>query len=63
VLADWRSQSITLGQQVDVRGVDRSFTGVAIDIDADGALLIETPQGLERVLAGDVSIRPALTGQ
>ncbi|MDF2873874.1 MAG: birA [Sporomusa sp.] len=63
VLADWKSQSITLGQQVDVRGVDRSFTGVAIDIDADGALLIETPQGLERVLAGDVSIRPALTGQ
>ncbi len=59
VLEDWKSQSITLGQTVDVHGLDRSFTGVAIDIDADGALLIETVQGLERVLAGDVSIRPA----
>lgn len=60
VLADWKEQSITLGQQVDVHGLDRSFSGLAVDIDADGALLIETPQGLERVLAGDVSIRPAL---
>ncbi|QDR83373.1 biotin--[acetyl-CoA-carboxylase] ligase [Sporomusa termitida] len=59
VLEDWKSQSITLGQLVDVRGFDRSFTGVAINIDVDGALLIETAQGLERVLAGDVSIRPA----
>ncbi|MDF2568605.1 MAG: birA [Sporomusa sp.] len=61
VLADWKSQSITLGQQVDVHGFDRSFTGLAIDIDADGALLIKTPQGIERVMAGDVSIRPALS--
>ncbi|WP_425059754.1 Bifunctional ligase/repressor BirA [Sporomusa carbonis] len=59
VLADWRQQSITLGQQVDVRGVERHFTGLAVDIDADGALLIKTPNGIERVLAGDVSIRPA----
>ena len=59
VLAEWKKQSITLGQQVDVHGIDRSFTGLAVDIDADGALLVETAAGLERVLAGDVSIRPA----
>lgn len=58
VLAEWKTQSVTLGRQVDVHGVDRSFTGLAVDIDADGALLVETTNGRERVLAGDVSIRP-----
>ncbi|HML32813.1 MULTISPECIES: biotin--[acetyl-CoA-carboxylase] ligase [Sporomusa] len=60
ILAEWKSQSITLGQQVAVNGIDRNFTGLAVDIDADGALLIKTPQGIERVLAGDVSIRPSI---
>jgi len=41
-----------------VIGLDKSFVGKAIDIDAEGALLVETAQGVERVLAGDVSIRP-----
>ena len=61
VLAAWRQESVTLGQQVDVQGFDRSFTGVAVDIDDDGALLVKTPQCVERVLAGDVSIRSALS--
>ena len=62
VLAAWRKESITLGRQVDVRGFDRSFSGMAIDIDADGALLVKTPQGVvERVLAGDVSISPVVS--
>lgn len=59
VLAEWKNQSVTLGQEVDVHGIDRNFTGTAVDIDAEGALLIKTPAGMERVLAGDVSIRPA----
>ncbi|WP_371376643.1 biotin--[acetyl-CoA-carboxylase] ligase [Sporomusa aerivorans] len=59
VLAEWKNQSITLGQQVDVHGIDRSFTGLATDIDDDGALLVTTASGVARVLAGDVSIRPA----
>ncbi len=59
VLEEWKKQSITLGQLVDVHGIERSFSGLAVDIDADGALLIKTSQGIERVLAGDVSIRPS----
>ena len=35
-----------------------SFDGIAADIDAEGALLIDTDTGRRRVLAGDVSIRP-----
>lgn len=58
MLDEWRELSITLGQKVDVMGSGRAFSGTAIDIDQDGALLVQTEQCLERVLAGDVSIRP-----
>ena len=58
MLDEWRELSVTLGQQVDVVGSGRNFSGTAIDIDHDGALLVQTEQGLEKVLAGDVSIRP-----
>jgi BirA family biotin operon repressor/biotin-[acetyl-CoA-carboxylase] ligase len=58
LLAEWRQESVTLGQAVDVVGSGQKFTGVAEDIDSDGALLVRTDTGLERVLAGDVSIRP-----
>ena len=49
---------MTLGQEVNVIGVKETFAGMAVDIDEDGALLIDTPEGRRRVLAGDVSIRP-----
>ena len=62
ILDAWRRDSITLGQDVRVIGmneaVDATFEGRAVDIDAYGALLVDTPQGQRRVLAGDVSIRP-----
>ena len=31
--------------------------GVAAGIDMHGALLIETPEGVQRFLSGDVSVR------
>ena len=59
ILLRWRKYSITLGEQVKVINLDKSyFVGLAVDIDADGALLVDTENGRERVLAGDVSIRP-----
>lgn len=58
ILDEWRELSVTLGQKVDVVGSGRNFRGTAIDIDQDGALLVQTEECLERVLAGDVSIRP-----
>ncbi|MEN6568332.1 MAG: biotin--[acetyl-CoA-carboxylase] ligase [Veillonellales bacterium] len=58
ILADWREQSITLGQTVDVFGLNHNFSGIAQDIDGEGALLVKTADGIVRVLAGDVSIRP-----
>jgi len=58
VLAEWKKYSVTLGQEVNVIGIKETFSGTAVDIDSDGALLVRTPDEIRRVLAGDVSIRP-----
>ncbi|HCB93776.1 MAG TPA: biotin--[acetyl-CoA-carboxylase] ligase [Selenomonas sp.] len=59
IMDEWRKCSSTLGHEVQVIGVgqDDRFTGKAVDIDDDGALIIDTEKGRRRVLAGDVSIR------
>lgn len=61
VLDAWRAHSVTLGCEVRVlsQAGQASFSGIARDIDEDGALLIDTAEGEKRVLAGEVSIRPA----
>ncbi|MGH2437886.1 MAG: biotin--[acetyl-CoA-carboxylase] ligase, partial [bacterium] len=56
LLVQWRRRSATLGRHVRVVGKEE-VTGIAEDIDADGALLLRTAQGVRRVLAGDVSLR------
>lgn len=60
VMQAWKKYAITLGQEVNVIGIGKnaSFSGIAADIDEDGALLVDTADGRRRVLAGDVSIRP-----
>ena len=59
VRARWRVLSSTLGLEVLVKTERRELRGLAEDIDVDGALLLRTEDGLERVLAGDVEqVRP-----
>ena len=60
VMDAWRRYSVTLGQEVRVIGVrdGEEYVGTAVDIDEDGALLVDAEDGRHRVLAGDVSIRP-----
>lgn len=59
ILKEWKKYTVTLGQQVKVIGINDVFLGKAVDIDDYGALLVETDGKIRRVLAGDVSIRPA----
>jgi BirA family transcriptional regulator, biotin operon repressor / biotin---[acetyl-CoA-carboxylase] ligase len=47
----WKSLSDTIGRHVAVDGV----SGTATDLDADGALLIDTGNGVRRVIAGEIS--------
>jgi len=56
--ADWRKRLDTIGRTVSVGEADGVVTGVAEDVDADGALLIRTSDGgVRRMLAGDVTLR------
>lgn len=59
ILKEWKTLSVTLNKYVNVIAPDKTFTGKAIDLDQDGNLLVQTENGVERVMAGDVSIRPA----
>ena len=51
----WRALADTLGRTVSVDGV----RGVALDVDADGALVIADGVHRQRVLAGEVGEEPA----
>ena len=59
VLDNWRNLSCTLGPNVRVVLGTNSYTGKAVDIDKDGCLLVDTGNEVNRVIVGDVSIRPA----
>ncbi|HSD21990.1 MAG TPA: biotin--[acetyl-CoA-carboxylase] ligase [Anaeromyxobacter sp.] len=52
----WRERSVTLGREVAVTTEGREIVGVAEDLDAHGALLVRGRAGLERILAGDVTL-------
>jgi BirA family biotin operon repressor/biotin-[acetyl-CoA-carboxylase] ligase len=54
VAREWRSLSATLGHQVRITTLAKSFEGEAVDIDDSGALLVRKETGaVERVIAGD----------
>jgi BirA family biotin operon repressor/biotin-[acetyl-CoA-carboxylase] ligase len=55
---EWLALDALRGREVHTTG-DRPLRGTGRGIDEFGALLIETPQGLQRVHAGDVSLRAA----
>lgn len=59
VLKLWRDYNVTLGKNVRVISLSdgEDFTGKAVDLNADGALVVETESGRRAVYAGDVSIR------
>ena len=42
VLEDWKTLSVTIGQEVRVICGDENYTGKAVDIDKDGCLLVDT---------------------
>jgi BirA family biotin operon repressor/biotin-[acetyl-CoA-carboxylase] ligase len=51
----WDARFGLRGQRVRVEMTDRTINGRAIGIDADGALVIESPDGgCQRIVAGDV---------
>jgi BirA family biotin operon repressor/biotin-[acetyl-CoA-carboxylase] ligase len=56
----WLERNVTLGREVSVRTEGREIAGIAEDLDAQGALLVRTTEGVERISSGDVHlVRPA----
>jgi BirA family biotin operon repressor/biotin-[acetyl-CoA-carboxylase] ligase len=53
----WRAADALRGRPVLVSGADGTARGLARGVDVHGALLIETPQGIRRFIAGDVTVR------
>jgi len=52
----WQNELQIIGKQVRVQTAQKDFGGTVSGIVDDGALVIETPQGTEKVLAGDVYV-------
>ena len=58
ILQEWRARSVTIGQSVRANLGTRTIIGVAKDVTASGALVIECEDGsIERLNAGEVQIR------
>ncbi|MGF1529172.1 MAG: biotin--[acetyl-CoA-carboxylase] ligase [Candidatus Competibacterales bacterium] len=59
VATRWRRFDAAAGRGVTVASPGGPVAGIARGIADDGALLVETPQGLRRFVAGDVRLRIA----
>lgn len=56
---EWESALETIGREVVVELPSERLIGVAVGVDADGALLVRGRDGTRRVVAGDVRLRTA----
>jgi BirA family transcriptional regulator, biotin operon repressor / biotin---[acetyl-CoA-carboxylase] ligase len=56
-LADWHARDALFDQEVQVESAGEHTRGRARGIDAHGALLVETPEGVRRFVSGEVSVR------
>jgi BirA family biotin operon repressor/biotin-[acetyl-CoA-carboxylase] ligase len=57
-LAEWRDADALRGRPVNVIAGAGMTKGLARGIDVHGALLVETSEGVQRFISGDVSVRP-----
>ncbi|MBQ9198183.1 MAG: biotin--[Clostridia bacterium] len=56
---EYRRACVTLGQRVSWQTSAETREGMAVDVDATGALLIDTDAGRVRLAAGEVSVKAA----
>ncbi len=58
--SEWGRRNAWQGQPVQILGDDTvPLVGTCLGADDDGALLLETPAGVQRILSGDLSLRRA----
>ncbi len=60
---EWASRMATLGERVEVASGPEHWTGMAVGVDEDGALLVRMDDGnTQRILAGDVTLHSPASG-
>lgn len=58
--SEWQQRNAWQGQAVQILAEAAApLSGICLGVDADGALLLQTSAGLERIFSGDVSLRRA----
>ncbi|MBQ9598687.1 MAG: biotin--[Clostridia bacterium] len=57
ILDEYKENCVTIGRDVTVIYKKENVTGKAVDIDENGALVVETTDGTIRVTSGEVSVR------
>ena len=55
----WQQRNAFADLPVSIIGEAEALSGTCAGVDEDGALLLHTPEGLRRVLSGEVSLRLA----
>ncbi len=55
----WPHHDVLSGRSVRIDLPGRTVTGIARGVDGDGALRVDTADGMQRFLSGDVSVRPS----
>lgn len=54
VVAQWRQRAVTLGRRVRVQTLNEVFEGKAVDVEANGALVLEDADGIRKsIVYGD----------
>ena len=56
-LARWNEYDALHGREVRIENLGEITRGVARGVDAHGALLLETPGGVQSFVSGEVSVR------
>jgi len=58
ILERWKEYAGFLGRKVEVADQNQKMSGLALDVDRDGALAVKLENGtIRRVLVGDVSLQ------
>ncbi|NIO36208.1 biotin--[acetyl-CoA-carboxylase] ligase [Candidatus Bathyarchaeota archaeon] len=58
ILKEWKRYASFLGHQVEVTDLAERLSGLALDVDHEGALLLKLEEGdVRRVIVGDVTVR------
>ena len=57
-LARWNACDALIDREVCIDNAGEYTRGIARGIDAHGALLVESPDGVRRFISGEVTVRP-----